>query len=239
MLGLLPWIQILALAMLPLPGSAMSDNCFDSYWGHMPNFKQCDPRWKCFPYAGAMGLSTCNTTACREGGPPNQSNNICGSGCGITSSAMLLTFFNRSMSPPDVASYFLAQGYRNDLANISGATCNGVTHEAICNAADHWGLSCSQSSSFDDLDTWLPDGPVIAHVRHHSAPTEFSCKFTRAGHYIVITEKDAASGQYRISDPNSCDEAQAHGSRTELSSECDLVGFIRIFPRSLAGSLLV
>ena len=56
----------------------------------MPNFKQCDPRWKCYPYAGHPGLSSCTDSYCNE---DHMNNNICVSGCGITTSAMILNFY--------------------------------------------------------------------------------------------------------------------------------------------------
>ncbi|CAJ1429504.1 unnamed protein product [Effrenium voratum] len=199
-------------------------DCYNSYWGSMPNYKQCDRRWKCYPYAGAQQLSSCSTTKCDlAGGPPEQTNNICGSGCGITSSAMVLSFHGRLLDPPQVADFLLASGFRNDLSNLTGATCNGVSHIAICAAGAHWGLGCQESSSFEDLDRWLRSGPVIAHVRSRSTG---GCKFTQAGHYIVVTARSGSS--YNISDPNSCEEQNTHASRSELSSECELVGFVRI-----------
>merc|ERR1719312_633219 len=45
------------------------------------DFKQCDPRWKCHPYAGHSNLtSTCSVSNCTQG---QMSNNICISGCGV------------------------------------------------------------------------------------------------------------------------------------------------------------
>jgi len=141
---------------------------------------------------------------------------------------MVLSYFGLALNPPDVAKWLLAEGFRNDLTNISGATCNGVSHTAICKAAEHWGKSCEVSTSFDDLDRWLQASttPVIAHVRHRSLQ---NCKFTHAGHYIVITGRAADNSTYTVSDPNSCDEANTHGTLWELSVECSLVGFLRMF----------
>jgi len=207
----------------------LDDECCNTHAANgMPNFKQCDERWKCYPYSGETGLSSCNTTVCRDGGPINQTNNICGSGCGVTSSAMVLSYFGLALTPPDVARWFLSEGFRDDLANVSGATCNGVSHTALCSAAEHWGKSCEVSASFDDLDRWLQASatPVIAHVRHRPLR---SCKFTHAGHYIVITGRAADNSTYTVSDPNSCNESHTHGTRWELSVECSLVGFVRMF----------
>ena len=140
---------------------------------------------------------------------------------------MLLTYFGHyDVTPPDVASWLIDHGYRDDKGNTTGATCDGVTHVAICEAGASWGLgNCNQSSSFDDLDNWLKTGPVIAHVRQKF---DGECKFTNGGHYIVIVEK--AEDYYVISDPNSCEAYRARGTQEEISGQCALVGFIRLTP---------
>jgi len=215
------------------------ESCYDTFTGAMPNYKQCDPRWKCFPYAGQANLSTCNTTACHDGGSAVQTHNICGSGCGITSSAMVLSYHSRRVTPPDVAKYLLARGFRNDLQNITGATCNGVSHIAICSVAGHWGLGCNTSGSFADLDQWLRLGPVITNVRHRRGTQTMSCKFTKSGHYIVVTGGPDTLGRYQISDPNSCDESNTHGTEQELSIHCDMAGFVGMFNVTPSQILLV
>ncbi len=41
----------------------------------MPNFKQCDPKWKCHPYAGHDNVSsTCTESVCTA---DSMNNNIC------------------------------------------------------------------------------------------------------------------------------------------------------------------
>ena len=140
---------------------------------------------------------------------------------------MLLTYFGHlDVTPPSVASWLVDHGYRDDKGNTTGATCDGVTHVAICEAGASWGLGqCQQSDSFDTLDQWLKTGPVIAHVRQRVGG---HCKFTQGGHYIVIVEKE--EGDYSISDPNSCEEYRTRGTKEEISGQCSLVGFIRLAP---------
>ena len=65
--------------------------CIDTFQPNgMPNFKQCDPRWKCYPYAGHPELSSCTESICTD---ESMNNNICISGCGIVTSSMLLNFY--------------------------------------------------------------------------------------------------------------------------------------------------
>ena len=124
----------------------------------------------------------------------------------------------------DVADWMLDAGFRDDLSNTTGATCNGVSHTAICAVGKGFGMSaCEISSEFSDLDSWLEEAPVIAHLRHKTFHT---CKFTRAGHYVVIVKKNE-DGTYVVSDSNSCEEERTHGTVEELSEGCQLVGFIR------------
>ena len=135
----------------------------------MRPFKQCDPRWACYPYHGHANLSTCNTTVC------GVSNNICISGCGITSLAMVLTFHGFDyITPPHIADHLVAKGFRDDLSDIKGATCNGVSHTAICAVAKMFNMTCDITKSFALLNYWLNEhkpyddysAPVIGHVRH-------------------------------------------------------------------------
>ena len=187
----------------------------------MPNFKQCNPEWKCHPYAGHQDLSSCTESVCTDG---SMNNNICISGCGIVTSAMLLNYYGYEINPPELADYLIEAGFRDDLSNTTGATCNGVSHTAICNVAEAFGRTCEISDGFDELDQWLEDGPVIAHLRHKSFHT---CKFTRAGHYVAIVKKNE-DGSYEVSDSNSCEDERTHGTVEEISKDCSLVGFIRM-----------
>eukprot|EP00929_Paragymnodinium_shiwhaense_P061783 TRINITY_DN30877_c0_g1_i1.p1 TRINITY_DN30877_c0_g1~~TRINITY_DN30877_c0_g1_i1.p1 ORF type:complete len:248 (-),score=34.00 TRINITY_DN30877_c0_g1_i1:122-865(-) len=201
-------------------------SCYSTTFGNMLNLKQCDPRWKCLPLVGRPSMSTCHESQCREGGSDEQENNICGAGCGIVSTTMILQYYGQHVDPPTVAKYMMSNGFRNDLQDRPGATCSGVSHTAICAAANQWGLQCGRSDSFETLDQWLQTGPVVAHVR----PTkEGACKFTKIGHYMVLASKDEKRGGYIVSDPNSCEESNSFGTKKELSEDCELRTFIRVY----------
>jgi len=194
----------------------------------LPNLKQCNPDWKCYPYAGHQGLSSCTKSQCF----PHKSNVICSSGCGITTLTMMLNYFGFShIKPPNVADYLVAAGYRDDLprANITaGATCNGVGHRAICNLANAHGLNCEVSATPDVLDNWVNEAPVITHVRHRPGRT---CKFTSGGHYIVVVNKMSVD-EYTVSDPNSCEKSRTHATLSQLTQDCTFVGVIRMSRRN-------
>ena len=127
------------------------------------------------------------------------------------------------------------------MSDVQGATCNGISHTAICSVAYIFGFECNITSSFDVLDYWLETHvfyedypiPVIGHVRQNFGHT---CKFTKAGHYIVIVgattlinEEGGLETVYQISDSNSCEEERTYATREEFD-ECEIVGFISMLP---------
>jgi len=190
------------------------------------DFKQCDPRWKCHPYAGHSNLtSTCSVSTCTQG---QMSNNICISGCGLVTTAMVVNYHGHpDITPPLVADKMVAAGFRDDKSDVRGATCNGVSHTAICATAKSYGLKCQVSSDPDDLDIWLDaTGPVIAHLRHKAFKW---CKFTTTGHYVVVSRKIDES-TYTVSDPNSQSDHRKWATMEDLVVDCQLVGFIKIAP---------
>ncbi len=76
-------------------------------------------------------------------------NNICISGCGIVTSAMVINYWGfRDLDPVELGDWMLEEGFRDDLSNTSGATCNGVSHEAMCSAAKFYGMKCQESTDF-------------------------------------------------------------------------------------------
>ena len=63
----------------------------------------------------SIGQSSCTESVCTDDA---MNNNICISGCGIVTSAMLLNFHGyEGLTPPDVATWMLEAGFRDDLSN--------------------------------------------------------------------------------------------------------------------------
>jgi hypothetical protein len=193
------------------------------------NYKQCDPQWDCFPYIGTSGA--CTTTHCSHTQGGSNANNICASGCGITSSAMVLSYLRRSpanstsLKPPDVAKFFREEGYRNSPGGPPGSTCDGVSQVAICAAASHWGFNCVNFTNTTLGQQLGSQGkPLIAHVRHKGTPN--TCKFTSGGHYIVLTSFDTTKGAFHVHDPASSSISRSTGTMKELVEDCSFVGFV-------------
>jgi hypothetical protein len=126
-----------------------------AYMGVMPtpDYKQCDVRWSCTPYVGHAGKSGCTQSHCQQGASQNT---ICTSGCGITSSAMVIShYLGKDVYPPEVAQWMAGAGFRDDQTKTVGATCDGVSHDAICAAGKHFaGLACRETADFNAVEKW-------------------------------------------------------------------------------------
>ena len=196
------------------------------------SYKQCDPEWACFPYIGTTG--DCTTTHCASTQGGDNANNICASGCGITSSAMILSFLTAktagnftSIKPPVIAKLLIDAGFRNFPSGPNGSTCDGVSQVAECAIAAHYGFECESFADMQQAQAFAAGGsPLIAHVRKKGTPN--TCKFTSGGHYIVLTSFDVSKGSFDVNDPASSSAARATGTPKELSEDCTLVGFVRM-----------
>ena len=205
------------------------------------NYKQCDPEWACFPYVGATGDCTKTHCAATQGG--SNADNICASGCGITSSAMILSFLTSttagnltSIKPPVIAKLLIDAGYRNFPSGPNGSTCDGVSQIAECAMAAHYGFQCESFPDIKQAQALAASGsdPLIAHVRAKGTPN--TCKFTSGGHYIVLTSFDESKGLFHVNDPASSSTARATGTPAELSEGCSLVGFVHMHAGGSGGS---
>jgi len=189
---------------------------------------QCDSSWASQPYIGSC-----------PGGTSRRLNSICASGCGITSLAMITQKYFTSkpagaMDPPDIAVWLVENGYRAPKeGGRSGATCTGVSHIGIKDAA--WGLSrlrAQEFSSKDKADQLLKEGkPLIAHLRNPAGCMKEpkTCKFTGCGHYIILTDVDE-NGIYSVNDPGNAGEHRFHATPKELFKDCSNLGFIYLYP---------
>jgi len=191
-----------------------------------PHLLQCDSQWDTKPYLGDC-----------PGNTSRNENSVCASGCGIVSLAMITQHYfdtpvQGAMDPPDVAQWLVAQGYRSP-GGKTGATCNGISYQAIEDAA--WSLSrlhSEQILSFSGADAVLKEGePLIAHVRNPAGcgKEPRTCKFTSCGHYIVVSGVDD-NGIYSINDSGSSSSERFYATQEELAEECQLVGFIYLYP---------
>jgi uncharacterized protein YvpB len=189
--------------------------------GTLPNFKQCG-EWHCFPYNSAG--EECGETKCRK------QNNICSSGCGITSTAMVLGFYGKGVTPPDIASWLGNQGFRRKTGPPAGAGCVGISHLAIKAVATAYNLKMEYVSRDRAKALLKQNIPIITHVQNPGGTTATrTCKYTKGGHYIVL-KGYSDDGTYQINDPGTEKAANQTGTDKELFEQCKNMGLLYVHP---------
>ena len=141
-----------------------------------PLYSQCDPKWGNNPYGG---------------------DNICGSGCGPTAMAMIVTALTRQNVTPDIlASYYHSKGF-----DSSGAT----SWAAAPDAAKKYGLTATPlGTDTAKISAALQSGSLVIMAGKGGLP------FTSAGHFVVVRGV-TSDGKWLLGDP---DTAAGH-SNTE------------------------
>lgn len=187
--------------------------------GEVPFFYQCNPTWKEFPY-----------------GPKT----ICRAGCGVTSYAMLLNYYKNQLNPSGqngtalpptttITPQTIAQWIKeNNIQDKNFVGTSGPTMKAIASA---YGLSnttlpLKNQKNVQTINQALAYGyPMIAFVYNKNRPkTPSTCKFTKAGHYIVLTGYDKANQIYGVHDPATKygkEKKRNFATPGELINDCD------------------
>jgi len=137
--------------------------------GSVPLFLQGDPQWGGDPYGSCSGLST-----------------IKSSGCGITSAAMVLAGFGKSVDPKMMADTSAANGYR-----VCGA---GTSYGFFPFIAKQYGLRDENGIGWSRAMELLKNGTPVIAAGQGSAP------FTGGGHFIVMTCYNS-DGTISVNDP--------------------------------------
>jgi len=156
------------------PGSTLSSS-------KVPLYKQWDPRW------GGLPFGNCGT-------------DIASSGCGPTSLAMVISYWeNKAILPSQTA---------KQAVHECGV---GTTYASLISVPELYGLH-SKVVSWDEAKRYLQQGIPVINVQRKGY-------FTKHGHYIVVTEINA-NGTYAINDPDGfhrtqATEAQITASRVE------------------------
>lgn len=125
----------------------------------------------------------------------DKSQTIKSSGCGATSSAMVLAMFkDAKITPLDVAQVILDAGYRTYN--------NGVDWGWFLFMAKHYSLILKETTSTDEVIQALKnDALVVASMG--------AGYFTKTGHYIVLWGLDEVTDQILVNDPNSTTRIRA------------------------------
>lgn len=114
------------------------------------------------------------------------------SGCGPTSFAMVLRHFEVNTDPVQVAQVMVDEGHRicGRGTNAYGFTSSSLIRD---NNLESQALASNSAEVFEDA---LKDGSLLIISVGPS-------RFTRSGHFMVITGMESEGGQFLINDPNS------------------------------------
>ncbi|MBT6334640.1 MAG: hypothetical protein HOJ29_01465, partial [Candidatus Magasanikbacteria bacterium] len=117
----------------------------------VPHFGQCDPKWA----EQAWG---------RVNGCTSGKNNICSSGCGITSLSMVLTSYRDKVAdpykdktqPPHIADWTEKNKYRGiGPGSPPGATCNGTSWKGMQAVSEEYGMKAKLLGSVTAATPYL------------------------------------------------------------------------------------
>ena len=161
--------------------------------GNVPALYQCSPEWGSTQYGSCKGKST-----------------VCSSGCGVVSTAMVLKYYGKSVSAKDFTQKVIDKG---------GRVCNaGSSATGLAAAAKEYGLESKATTAEVALTKADSNKPVVISVRDCGN----NCRFTKGGHFIVVTSKDGDN--LTINDPNNAKGSSAKKQITvsQLKSECCL-----------------
>lgn len=140
----------------------------------VPLYKQWDARW------GNLSYGCGGTT-------------IASSGCGITSLAMVISYYaGKEVLPPQTALISMENGWRD-----CGA---GTAWAAMTEMPKIFGLY-AKSVTWEQAKTYLKKGMPV--IQSHSC-----CYFTKHGHFIVVTGINS-DGTYKINDPDGFHRTEA------------------------------
>ncbi|HDQ23034.1 MAG TPA: hypothetical protein ENN28_03630 [Candidatus Uhrbacteria bacterium] len=155
------------------------------------------------------------------------SKTVCSSGCGTVSATMVLRYYGKNISVEQAVQH---------MANARAIGCkiSGTSPVGFAYIAKQYGLKYHKVSGHNDLETiknYVANGkPIIANVGNRpgcitkKTPLPRTCKFTKCGHYIVLSGWDAANNRFIVNDPGNRATHRYNGTWHEISSDCIFKG---------------
>jgi len=174
------------------------------------------------PYGANNFVEFCKKASAKnKEGKHTNLNVIQSSGCGLTSSAMVLNFYGIGVIPPDVARWIQENAIRSpSIGGADPATCCGFVPAGMKPLAEANGLTIKKMSTAKqnvEVMELLQKGlPLILHVSTRGGKS--GCKFTKGGHFIVV--KSYKDGVFGINDPSHPKIKTA--SASEIWDDCSL-----------------
>src|SRR6056297_1341586 len=165
------------------------------------------------PYGQNNFVEYCRNVSASRGKPVNL-NNIQASGCGLTSVAMVSTYYGLQVTPVDTAKWFQENGFRAP-GTKQGSSCCGINTPAFLAFAKAHNLTMKVFRKNDlaikapaVLELLNKELPLIFQVRNRDAN---KCKFTSSGHYIVVNSFDG-NDTFGILDPSHPSQDRFHNN---------------------------
>lgn len=163
------------------------------------SYMQCDPRWGGIDYSA-----------------PGEKTDVCESGCGPTSVAMILsTFLHRNISPAVISKWSLANGFK--------ALKQGTYYSFFAAVGREYGIPATQLN-YRNLRKY-PSEMVHSDVIERLSKGQLivACmgrgNWTNNGHYIVLYDVDVTRDIAYVNDPASTLHARTRGSWKQLKKE--------------------
>lgn len=166
------------------PGTDTASGCAGSgnFATSFVFYSQCDPKWAKDPFGG---------------------DNICGSGCGPTSMAMVITNLTGSAVTPDQTAAYATS--TNEVDSSGGSKWSIAP-----DLAAHWGLHATLiGNDVAQISATLQQGGLVITSGKGGLP------FTTEGHYVVIRAV-TPDGNWLLGDP---DTSTGHSDTQEWSPQ--------------------
>jgi len=142
------------------------------------------------------------------------SKNVCSSGCGTVSATMVLRYYGKNISVPQAVQFMGSGGYIG--CGVIGTSPSGFGAIAKANGLNYQTVSVD----FNTIKNYVAGGkPIIANVGARSG-----CKYTKAGHFIVLAGWDAPNNRFIINDPGGRTTNRFNGTWDELVKNCVFKG---------------
>lgn len=137
----------------------------------------------------------------------NSSQTIANSGCGPTSAAMVVDYYDEEniITPDIIAEYAMTNGHRTAYQGTSWSLFSAI--------ADEYNLEFMQTSSAEEANQWMQthdDALIICSMKPGL--------WTGGGHFITIW--DIQNDEVFINDPASIQEERIHNFYSYLAKQC-------------------
>jgi hypothetical protein len=203
------------------------------------------------PYGINNFVDYCNKVkATNKSGKATNLNNIQASGCGLTSTAMVASFYGMNVQPPDIATWIQKNALRipSQGSSVPGTCCGfeKTGMSVFAKAHDMEMKLLSKSKGNLEVKKILKQGiPLIFYVSARNGKDK--CAFTSSGHYITVAKYNSENSIV-VHDPSPFTKsAKARGMRnkgkdtivkeSDIWDDCNVHDIIYLYPNGSYGNI--